>query len=86
MENGRVARDVGLEFKFGRMELSMKDNGTMVRQMAEGNLPMWMEMSTKVIGKMIRPVDMASISIITVQSTRENGWMIINTAKGCSHG
>ena len=86
MDNGEEVCDVGLEFKSGLMELNMRGSGIMAKQMVEVNLLMSTVMFMKVIGEMIKLVDMEFISIITVQNTKENGLMIISTEKEFNHG
>jgi hypothetical protein len=59
----------------------MKENGTSGMRMVRVNSSMLMEISTMVNGRMIRPMDKASISIPRVQSIRACGKRINSTAE-----
>ena len=75
-----------LESRFGLMEPNMKDNGIMGKLMAEVNSLMLMVMFMRETGEMTKHLDMEFISIITVQSIKENGSMIISMEKEFNHG
>lgn len=79
--NGKAKRDMDLEYKFGQMELNMKDIGKTIRLMAKESSGMPMEMFLMVNGKMIKHMVTEFIFMLMEQNTKENGKMICNMAK-----
>ena len=65
-----------LEPKFGQMELNMKVNGEIIKQMEKGNSGMPMEMFMKETGKTTRLTALAFIFMLTEPNMREIGRMI----------
>lgn len=53
-----MVRDMGLALKCGLMELSMRENGLIIKLMEEESSGMLMAMFMKETGRMIRPMGM----------------------------
>lgn len=60
---------------------STKECGDTIKPTVGVNSGMPMEMSMKVTGKMIRPMDMECTFMLTVPSTKVNGKMICKMAR-----
>lgn len=69
-----------LALKFGLTEQNTRVNGSSTRQMGKESSGTPMETSMKAIGKMIRLMDSESISMLTVQDTRDSGKMTFRMA------
>lgn len=79
MESGWEQIDVVMESKYGLTELNTKDNGSTIKQVGRENLPIFMEMFMKGIGKTIRPLGSESILMRKqTQDIRVIGKMICN--------
>lgn len=76
MVNGLVKVEMGMEFKFGMMEQSMKENGRITELMEEVNFGMLMVISLMENGKMIKHVEKVFILILMEQNMKVIGWMI----------
>lgn len=72
-DNGKMVRSKGEECKFGLMEASMKDIGSIIWLMAKGDLFIPMLIFTKVIGKKIKPMDTGRILTPTKPNTSASG-------------
>ena len=57
-DNGGELLDMDMVYKFGLMELDMKENGKITKLMEKENSGMWMEMYLMVNGVMIKPMAM----------------------------
>lgn len=52
-ENGQVNKEMDMEFKYGGMELNMRDNGNKIEQMVRVNFGMSVEIFMMENGKKI---------------------------------
>jgi hypothetical protein len=68
-----------LGYKFGQMELDMKDIGKIIRLMDVESSGMFMETSMRDNGKEIRLMDMASTYTVMEPLTKDSGSMTCNT-------
>ena len=84
--SGWVLSNMGMEFRSGLMEQSMKENGQKARPMEEANLLMLMGMHMKASGSRTRLMEKEYISIATVLGMRATGRMIYNVAEESKHG
>lgn len=75
-----------MEYRFGLMELNMKDNGNIIKLMVRGNSLMLMGIFMMVIGKMIWLVVMEYMFILMVQNMKVNGLMINNVDMVMKYG
>lgn len=73
MEAGEVMFGRDLVFKFGLMELDIKEIGFKIKQMVKENLFMLMEIFMMAIGSMIKLLVKEHIIIVMVQNTKGNG-------------
>lgn len=81
-----LGREMEWEYKYGQMDLFMKDFGSMIKQMAREDLFMLIEMFMKEIGEMIRQRDMVFTIIQMEQSMKDSGRMISNMVEEKNHG
>lgn len=72
--------------KYGKMVLSMKENGKIIVQMGEVNFGMLMVITLKENGKMIKHVERVFIYILMVQNMKGIGRMIYNMDLELNHG
>lgn len=79
--NGKAKIGMDLEYKFGLMELNMKDIGKIIRLMGKESFGMLMETFLMVNGKMIRHMVTEFIFMLMEQNMKENGKMICNMVK-----
>ncbi len=78
-ENGKEVIVMDMEFRYGLMVQNIKGFGKTGKLMVKENLFTSMETFTTVNGKMIKLVDMASISTIMVLATKATGLTTIST-------
>lgn len=78
-ENGKEVIVMDMEFRYGPMVQNIKGFGKTGKLMVKENLFTSMETFTTVNGKMIKLVDMASISTIMVLATKATGLTTIST-------
>lgn len=72
---------MGKEFKFGQMELSIKDFGKIIKRMDKVSFGMFMAISTKETGRETKLMDMVNTLIVTEPPTRVTGETIFNMAE-----
>ena len=77
MGSGKGFREKGMEFKHGQMELSMKENGLIIKHQVEVNLYMLIMISTMDNGKMIKLMVMVYMFTQMVLDTKGTGKTII---------
>ena len=84
--NGKDRCAMGLAYKFGQMELDMRECGKIIRQAGEESSFMWMVIFSKGNGRTIRLMEMVSTGILTVLFTMAVGRMISNMGMELRHG
>jgi hypothetical protein len=67
MDNGMVALNMATVYKYGLMELNMKECGQKAKQQEKENLPILPAIHTKENGKMIKHMDMVFASMQKVE-------------------
>ena len=72
--------------KFGKMEVSLKELGKIIKHMDLEDLFIRKEIHTKVNGSKIKPMDLESIPIMMEQFIAGNGLKILNKVKGLKLG
>lgn len=82
----KLEKEMEWEYKYGLMDLFMKDFGSMIKQMEREDSFMLIEMFMKEIGKMIRLKVMVFTIIQMVQSMKDNGRKINSMAEEKNHG
>ena len=85
-DNGKELFGKVTEYKFGLMVLDMRVIGRMTWQTVKGSSPTFMEMSTKGIGLMIKPMVLEFIHITKMANTKVIGLMMCNMDMANRHG
>lgn len=86
MESGKEDSEMDMELKYGLMVRSTMETGKKERLMARAHLHMLTEILTRVIGQMIRQMDLAGTVILMEQHMKETGLMIYKKEKVWNDG
>jgi hypothetical protein len=84
--NGRAHIGMAMGFRYGLMELNMKDSGKTIKHMEKESFGMRTGMFSMVSGKRIRLMAMAFTLMLMAQSTKVIGSRIYSMGKESSSG